>query len=312
MSMKCSAIICTRNRKSELERCLESISRQTLFPDEVVIVDGSDTDSLPALLNEQRFKQLILIYKHTDPGLTRQRNIGAGLVKGDVILYLDDDVVLENNYISEIMMIFREKNNENIGGVTGNIVNMKQTDSKIVKIIKKIFFLSDFGNGNFKLSGCPTYPSGKNYVRQTEFLSGCNMAYRASVLSEFCFDENMKGYCYWEDADFSYRVSRKYNNYYTPYAELWHFPNKPKDCNQNEIRSYYNVITQYYLFKKNIPKTLKNIICFTISIIGELILSIYLESWDAVKGYIQGIRAILFNKKKSIYILKRSKRISNY
>ena len=118
------------------------------------------------------------------------------------------------------------------------------------------------------------------------------------MLSNLTFDENMKGYCYWEDSDFSYRVSRKYSNYYTPYAKLCHFPNKPKDCNQKALRSHYRIITQYYLFKKNIPKRLRTIACFAISIIGELILNIYLESWGSVKGHIEGMGTILFRKKK--------------
>ena len=42
--MKASVIICTKNRKEELNKCLESIKRQTRLPNEVIIIDDGDLD----------------------------------------------------------------------------------------------------------------------------------------------------------------------------------------------------------------------------------------------------------------------------
>jgi glycosyltransferase involved in cell wall biosynthesis len=116
MPMRCSVIICTRNRQGDLEHCLESISRQTLRPDEVIIVDGSDTDRLLTILNDQRFNKLALIYKHTDPGLTRQRNVGIKMTSGDILFFFDDDVELRNDYIEKIVEVYKKDRLGNVGG----------------------------------------------------------------------------------------------------------------------------------------------------------------------------------------------------
>jgi len=41
--MKVSVIICTKNRAQELTRCIKSVIAQSLSPDELIIVDASDT-----------------------------------------------------------------------------------------------------------------------------------------------------------------------------------------------------------------------------------------------------------------------------
>ena len=43
---KISIVIPTKNRFQDLIKCIESIEVQTLLPDEIVIVDSSDTAKL--------------------------------------------------------------------------------------------------------------------------------------------------------------------------------------------------------------------------------------------------------------------------
>lgn len=74
-------LICTRNRPTDLRVCLDSIATQAMKSQELLIVDSSD---IP--LSERRvftecfsvdvFPNTELIYIHTKPGLTHQRNVG--------------------------------------------------------------------------------------------------------------------------------------------------------------------------------------------------------------------------------------------
>jgi len=41
-NMKTTVILCTRNRLDDINRCLLSLSKQTLLPDQIVVVDSSD------------------------------------------------------------------------------------------------------------------------------------------------------------------------------------------------------------------------------------------------------------------------------
>ena len=73
-----SLVICTKNRCYDLKECLDSIARQTIFPEELIVVDSS-TDRMTEQLIEDYKKVLEfpIRYIHTEPGLTKQRNIGA-------------------------------------------------------------------------------------------------------------------------------------------------------------------------------------------------------------------------------------------
>jgi glycosyltransferase involved in cell wall biosynthesis len=51
--MKTSVIIRTKNRVQELERCIRSIVFQSLPPDEVIIVDASDTGKTYSKIKEE-------------------------------------------------------------------------------------------------------------------------------------------------------------------------------------------------------------------------------------------------------------------
>ena len=101
-----SVIICTRNRLKDLLVALQSICMQTVLPDEIIIVDSSDI-----AISKENFPKINLIYKHTSPGLTKQRNEAIDLASGEILYFFDDDVELEPNYIEEMQKIF-EKNPE--------------------------------------------------------------------------------------------------------------------------------------------------------------------------------------------------------
>lgn len=104
--LRTSVIICTMDRPDDLGRALQSLQSQTLLPDEVIIVDASRNDRSEAPIPEA-FQSLPIRYFHTrTPGLTRQRNIGIRESTGDVLLFLDDDVILEPEYIEHVAAAF--------------------------------------------------------------------------------------------------------------------------------------------------------------------------------------------------------------
>jgi GT2 family glycosyltransferase len=282
--MKCSVIICTRNRQSELEHCLASISRQTLLPDEVIIVDGSDTDNLSALLNDQRFNQLILIYKHTDPGLTRQRNLGIKMASGDILFFFDDDVELCEDYIEKIMEVYKKDQLGNVGGAQGMDLNIKNSflQGKNRLLFYRLFFLSrkdkcakmlPSGNAVHLDVASPQIRDNKDPIR-IYCMSGCMMSFRRKVFNDFTFDEGFTGYSHGEDVEFSYRVSKKYNIYFSPTSKLWHNQVSSKHSWYRSKEFIYSSIKgQVYRFRKHLSNNPLNIVAILWSWIGLLIWS---------------------------------------
>jgi len=304
---KISLIIPTKNRTQDVMRCLKSISIQTILPNEIIIVDSSNTDELKSKLNTFT---LNIRYIRSEPGLTHQRNIGIKNSSGDIIIFLDDDVIIDKDYIKEIIYVFNHYPPEMIGGVTGEILNKEREKGLIQKfreLISKVFailfFLLRYGNGRFQLSGFPTIIRSGSISRITnvEFLYGCNMAFRKKIINRFKFDENLLGHGWGEDDDIAYRISRKYQNIYTPFAKLMLNGSSPSTGGNNYNITKKMIEYHYYLFKKNLPRDFTHQFAFWWSVIG-LFLQEFIRfikkpgsNNGRLKGLISGIQKILTN-----------------
>src|SRR5688572_20033463 len=87
---KLAIVVPTKDRPVELRRMLESVAAQTRRPEQVIVVDGSAPD-IRAVVDG--FPELAIDYVRVyPPSLSRQRNAGMRVVRGDITLagYLDD------------------------------------------------------------------------------------------------------------------------------------------------------------------------------------------------------------------------------
>lgn len=305
---KISIIIPTKNRTSDVITCLNSILIQTIHPNEVIIVDSSDLIILDSEI--KKFKKLNIKYFHTKPGRCYQRNFGIKKSKGDILIFLDDDVILDKNYIKEILYVFESFPYNKIGGITSRQKLKRVKFSKkillnLYNIFAKIFFLGGYKNGKFQHSGIPSPFSAKiNEIKKCEFLYGFSMAFRSEVIKEFRgFDENLEKYSgiVGEDDDIAYRVSRKYQNYFTPFAKLIH--NCSPAARDNNFSVMQNGFRQYYyLFHKNMPQTILSKIIFWWAFLGLLIKEIFMiinfrKDDSGLFGLISGFLEIFKRKK---------------
>ena len=300
---KNSVIICTKNRIEDTIKCINSILIQTRLPDEVVIVDSSDTEELKSRLDSFRNSNGITFkYIYAEANLTKARNIGIDNSVGDIIMFLDDDVILEKEYVENIMDVFDGDSEGKVGGVIGETVTEKQANNFVKRLLRlgnqilvTMFFLLKYGDGGFRLSGIPTViRSGSvDKVTNIEYLTGCNMTFRREVINEFRFDEKSP---HWEDDDIAYRVSRRYQNIYTPFAKLVHnatplggYGHRP-DRMKKEIDGYH------HHFKKNLPQDLKHKFAFHIAIFGffvvQLITAIEKRDSRGLRGVMSGMREV--------------------
>lgn len=97
-----SIIIAIYNRKDELFELLNSLAFQTDKDFEVVVVDdGSRIALLPVVeLFQDRLNIQFFRKENSGPGLTR--NYGARRAKGEWLVFVDSDVIVEKDYIANI------------------------------------------------------------------------------------------------------------------------------------------------------------------------------------------------------------------
>ena len=287
-----SVIICTKDRFTNLESTLCSLEKQSRRPEELIIVDASTTDAPPQLYQ--------LIHKfdshkyiQTLPGLTSQRNRGIDESTGDLVLFFDDDVILDNDYIAQLVQVFESDKTGYFGGGMGQIIKKTRRAHIFHKILGKIFFLGETkGKGRLKLSGFVSFPHGTQNFKEIEALSGCCMAYRRKALEHNRFDENLKDYSYMEDIDLSNRVSKEYGLFYEPACHIQHLKSPISRINHRK-RSLMLVRNHHYLFKKNLPQTLIHRLIHTWSMFGLAVKMILDRSYDGFIGILMGWNDVL-------------------
>jgi len=247
MYKKIALVICTYQRPKALATLLGSVEKQSFYPDQILIIDGSIDDTTAIYFRKSTIANLEY-YKvsASQRGLTRQRNFGVERVKQgmDYISFLDDDVVLKPDYFEQILQTFHEK--PNAVGVGGYIINevawefdqnepregwfafdgYQRKEGSRFKL-RALFglqpdavpgFMPDFGHGR-SISFLP--PSGKTYP--VEQLMGGVAAYRESLFEKLSFSRYFEGYGLYEDADFSLRASKLGSLWINTKAQLSHY-----------------------------------------------------------------------------------------
>lgn len=297
-----SIIICTKDRKQSLKNCLDTVFYQTRRPDEIVIVDDGnlDKDELIALVERNQIACQYL--KKDTPGLTASRNLSIELAQGEVVLFLDDDVILDPDYVAGVMEIYETDLERQIGGVTGAL--------KVSYHPGVLPFLRFFGLDARKPGAI--LPSGYGVlVREGEldqpievqWLAGCNMSYRREVFDEFRFDQRLGTYGWGEDRDFSFRVSHRYKLMATPKAKLVHLKDS---AGRIDARRFGFMETNYVyrFFAKNMPKKLVNWLALGWATVGVMIKNLLLAMTTSnhramlaqLKGNLEGLYAIKTGK----------------
>ena len=229
---------------------LNSVKEQTFYPNEILIIDGSTNDETEAILENNKFQNLQ--YFKVPPehrGLTKQRNYGIARVGdlAEVICFLDDDIVLTNDYFENLLSTYQS--HPDALGVGGFIIDEDITCEYVGENYKPT--INEFYFDGWKRkegsrfvmrkrfgldSDCPPGfsslyshgrsvgflpPSGKTY--EVEQLMGGVSSFRKTVFDELQFSTYFQGYGLYEDADFSIRVSKIGKLYLNTTAKLYHY-----------------------------------------------------------------------------------------
>jgi GT2 family glycosyltransferase len=251
--MKVSVVVPTYCRVDDLSELFGSLLKQTVKPFEVIVVDDTPDDTISVLCEtykavfESVGSKLIYVKNPRMRSLTISRNLGVKLARGELIMFLDSDVILHSDYVEKILEVFGKY--PNALGVQGWILNSgKDKLDRFSQILNKIFFLDRSAKDSCKFS---EYPVILTKIVNCEHLSGANMTYKRAVFSEFKFDESLEKYCYMEDVLFSHSVFKKYPKglYITPYAKCIHKSSETGRVERKELERLKNKHRKYVLVK---------------------------------------------------------------
>lgn len=308
--MKASIIIPTCNRPHDLEKCLYSILYQSRLPIEIIVVDDGDLDEMP-YRNELEKKGIQCLFKKKKiKGLTQSRNLGVKIACGDIIIFLDDDVVLTKNYVHEILKIYESKFDNKLGGVAGVEKELKPIGFQhyIEFFYNIIFLISPVQAGGVTISGfseqgLTTKINPPQRLTRADTLRGAVFSFHKKVFSSFKFSEDYSHtYCQGEDKDFSLRVSKKFNLYIQPKAQLYHY-NSPIERNSKYRRGREYILATYRLFSRYVRQKDYETIYFYYSFFGfalkfliRYIISGREDEKDRMSGFIDAFHIVRKNR----------------
>lgn len=97
---KVSIIIPTHNEELHISACLESLSQQSYSNLEIIVVDDGSTDGTLKLLKVRKSLK-VLSQTHQGPGAAR--NLGAQKSRGEILVFVDADMVLDKNFVTKLV-----------------------------------------------------------------------------------------------------------------------------------------------------------------------------------------------------------------
>jgi GT2 family glycosyltransferase len=124
MKPKISVIICTYNRCDTLRELLDCFLIQDIKePFEVVVVDNNSQDGTKGVVKsfEPKFHGKLRYFFESRQGKPFALNLGIQEAKGGIIVFTDDDCLVEKDYLTNIYEVF-DKYGDEIGVVGGRIV----------------------------------------------------------------------------------------------------------------------------------------------------------------------------------------------
>jgi glycosyltransferase involved in cell wall biosynthesis len=119
--MKVTVVLCTCNRCSSLPTALDSVAAQ-LLPDsviwEVVVVDNNSTDQTREVAGGycRKYPERFRYVFEPQQGLSRARNAGICAARGEVIAFLDDDVIAEATWLKNLTASLQDRKWAGAGG----------------------------------------------------------------------------------------------------------------------------------------------------------------------------------------------------
>lgn len=329
-----SVIILGYNSKKYLKWCFDSVLTQTHPNLEIIFVDNASTDDsiefveqyITRTKKQENKRTIRIIMNRENFGYTGGNNIGIKASNGEFILCLNPDIILDKNYIKNIINLFQK--NPKIGAAAGKLLKFKFHNNTIEKtnIIDSCGF-KIFKSHRVIEQGGGEIDKGQYDITAKVFgVSGAAPILRKSALDNICkhlhkaFVNNSHNYfdndffAYKEDVDLAFRIMHAgCESWFEPKAIAWHHrwetgtrdDEKSKDIisrrrKRSKFVNYFSYRNHLYFLLKN--EFFVNLLLYspwiTIYELKKLIFGLFFE-----KEVLRGLHD--FAKNLSLTITKR-------
>ena len=286
-----SAIIPTKDRPVDLANAVQSIYLQTRFPNELIIVDQSESDNgieaLVPIISRQIVPKLLYVHDTTIKGLVDAKRVGVERASGDIICFLEDDIILEADYFEQIELGFSTQ--KEMLGCSGIITN-PPNQGLLYQLFFPIFHRGIFKDKRFNIYG--RFTGQENSLVPSDKLSGGVSAWRREVFEIVALDVQ-NGFHMFEDIDFSMRVAKYFGDvlYINPNVRLEHLSSP---VNRDTIgAAQKRKVAEYVIYYKKRRGPMFVGLSFYWLLFGMFLQSIQktimVQSLDPLMGFFKGL-----------------------
>lgn len=209
--MTLSALICTRNRAKSLGETLARIFAQRFaggYDFEVIVVDNGSTDETRQVVEQfvERHHGVVRYCFEPRRGLSHARNTGIAEARGEIIVFTDDDVLVDADWLNQIHREFIDDPGLTMLGGRVLLARPELQEISLQTCDQRLTFAFP-DNGNFAI--------------------GANMAFRRELFDRVgLFDPRLgagRFFAGGDETDLFYRALRAgYKLHYVPNVLVYH------------------------------------------------------------------------------------------
>lgn len=262
--MMVSVVIATKNRPQELRTTVDSLLAQTRPADEVIVIDQSTGPasrlSVQSALSRGGVSKSTPVLKYkldrSVPGAGAARNVGIDLARGEILVFIDDDVILEAHFLEELLLEYGR--DPEVAGVSGIITNYTKPG-----FLHRIL-LALFWRGPFHDERQPIYWAADDLrdaqPQRVRKFGTTGMSLRRTALGAVRFDEVLRGAWPGEDVDLCCRLGDDAKLVISPRARFEHLRTPTNRRPDHWIKR--DVQAMHYLYWRNWSDRLENRLYF--------------------------------------------------
>ena len=233
-----SIVIATHNRKELLIQCFKTIQQQTYSDYEVIVAHTGYDDGTEEFVRSLEAERAVYL-KCVGKGAAIQRNEGVALTKGSWVVFLDDDVELEKDFLDYIHQTIEAY--PTVKGVSGAIINQYTSSfSRFSEMLLKVCGVKNIDQIGGTVQGPVLnflpFKEGDN-IESIQWMPTCVCAYEKQLfVDNGMFPKEFVGYSYGEDLYVSLKVSKEHLVLLNRSARLYHH-----DIGSTSHKDYYTI-----------------------------------------------------------------------
>ncbi|MHB1663651.1 MAG: glycosyltransferase family 2 protein [bacterium] len=285
-----SIIIPTYNREKEILECIGSLSKVTYPSFEIIVIDNASKDDTTINI-KKNFPFVKIIELSENFGASRARNEGIKYAKGEYLCFVDDDNIVDNNFLTELILL-------------------AESDELIGFCGPKIYYLNDprriwYAGADINLLTSRTKYIGTNKIDKYQYDSLREVGHIPDVwlVKRTVVDKigliDINYHTYYEESDWAMRAKKAgYKIMFCPTSIVYH--NIPT-YKEKSLRSFIGFDSSYRVFyaarnriiymKKYAtkPKFILFLIVFNnIFLIAYCLIFLFYGRFDLIKSYTKG------------------------